>query len=294
MRRDVGRLAAAAHEAWLGEVEHGERIGQQLAGDRQIDGARVGAGAGFHEHILRHPRIGELLELPDRTVAALGDRRANRRSEIELTARGEDGVPDRLGVEPPLAHAPDERVLRIGGEVLLVERRGELVGAAEHDLANQASSPTSRPRGTSRPACRAAPGCTAGCPSCRNCQACVTRPCPNSHCQTRFTITRAVSGLLSASIHSASSRRPLLPAGIFGAGCVREHGQEAARNLLARFVHVAALEHWRLVDDPKLGRPGKAAIAFEEAGGDRLIRRAVLVARVSRAARVRLSSRRAG
>ena len=34
-------------------------------------------------------------------------------------------------------------------------------------------------------------------------------------------MTRAVSGLLSASIHSASSRRPLLAAGIFGAGaCV--------------------------------------------------------------------------
>src|SRR5205085_11514878 len=60
---------------------------------------------------------------------------------------------------------------------------------------------------------------------------------------------------------------------------VREHGEKTARNFLAWVVHVAALENRGLVDDPKLGWPGEAAIAFEEAGGDRLIRRAVLVAR---------------
>jgi hypothetical protein len=36
-----GRLPAAGHEAGFGEVEDGERIGQHLASDGQIDGACV-------------------------------------------------------------------------------------------------------------------------------------------------------------------------------------------------------------------------------------------------------------
>jgi hypothetical protein len=40
--------------------------------------------------------------LPDRSVAPRRNGRTDGRREIELTAGGEDGVADRLGIEPPL------------------------------------------------------------------------------------------------------------------------------------------------------------------------------------------------
>lgn len=84
LRRDVGRLPAAGDEAGLGEVEDGECIKQHLAGDEEIDGARVGAGARFHQHLFRHAGAGELLELPDGAVLPFRNRGAERRPEVEL------------------------------------------------------------------------------------------------------------------------------------------------------------------------------------------------------------------
>ena len=47
-----------------------------------------------------------------------------------------------------------------------------------------------------------------------------TIPRPKSQCQTRLARTRAVSGFSGATIHSASSRRPLVFAGMTGAAPV--------------------------------------------------------------------------
>src|SRR5204862_12957 len=69
----------------------------------------------------------------------------------------------------------------------------------------------------------------------------VTRPCPNSHCQMRFTITRAVSGLPLASIHSASSRRPLLAAGSLGAGGRLESGVGHLGGFLEQLIKLGLL-----------------------------------------------------
>ncbi len=38
-----------------------------------------------------------------------------------------------------------------------------------------------------------------------------TRPSPKCHCETRFTITRAVSGFFGSAIHSAQPRRRDFP-----------------------------------------------------------------------------------
>ena len=57
--------------------------------------------------------------------------------EIELPARGEHRVADRLGIEPARACAPEQAVVGIGLEVRRVARAAELVGAAEHDRADE-------------------------------------------------------------------------------------------------------------------------------------------------------------
>ena len=71
------------------------------------------------------------------TFAGTGDRRALGLGTVELATHGEHGVTHRLGLEPALAHPPDQNVIRVDLVGPGVEPGIELIGATEHELADQ-------------------------------------------------------------------------------------------------------------------------------------------------------------
>ena len=84
-----------------------------------------------------------------------------------------------------------------------------------------------------------------------------TSPRPKSHCQTRLTITRAVSGFSAEAIAFASARRP--PAALC-AGRAAEHFEPAARHGLAG-LRVIAARHQRVIAPEAIVAQTRRAVA---------------------------------
>jgi hypothetical protein len=106
-----------------------------------------------------------LLKHADGALAALGDGGAPLRLGIELAGDGEDGIAQGLGIKATLRTISRTRLF------------------------------TDQPLSRNFTARVSSSAWLAGLlPVVPKLSGVFTKPCPNSHCQTRFTITRAVSG----------------------------------------------------------------------------------------------------
>ena len=123
----LGRVAVGDDEAGFGEVEQFHGFGNEPADDRQVDAAFAGEG-GIADG------IGAAAE---RGIADGGDGGGARRLGVEDAADGQHGVADGLGFEAAGGGSPEERVVGVEVGRLRGGGRGELVGAAEDDLAEQ-------------------------------------------------------------------------------------------------------------------------------------------------------------
>ncbi len=124
---DVGGVAVGDDKAGFGEVEQFHGFGDESADDREVDAAFAGEG-GVAEG------IGAAAE---RGIADGGDGRGAGRFGVEDAADGEHGVADGLGFQTAWSGAPEERVVGIEVGGLRGGGGGELVGAAEDDLAEE-------------------------------------------------------------------------------------------------------------------------------------------------------------
>ena len=150
--RDVRRLAVAGDQARLGEVEQVQHVGQAVAEDRQVDRAVPRRRRGRRASWVSRP-ISEI----GRSPISLRHERAGAARGVELAGDDEHGVANGLGVEPPLGGPPEEPVVRIGAEGVLVDRSTPGDRCATGRSRGRASSPTSRRPRTAPPDDRAVP-----------------------------------------------------------------------------------------------------------------------------------------
>ena len=88
----------------VGEVEECKRLEEVVPEHGQVNRTDGQPGRRTHR------RAAQPMELP---VAGTGDRRALGLGAVELATDGEHGVTHRLGLEPALAHPPDQNVIRV-------------------------------------------------------------------------------------------------------------------------------------------------------------------------------------
>ena len=135
---------------------------------------------------------------------------------------GEQGIADRLGVEPASRVPPEHPVFRVlGGAVGVVVAR-QPVGPRDEDLAmDRLDGPSSVDESRGEPVEEF--GVSRGFASRRRSWTASPRSrVPKWYCQIRLTMTRAVSGWPGRVSHRASSSRPLVPG-------ARDSGGSASR-----------------------------------------------------------------
>ena len=128
LRWHVGHVAAGREQAGLGEVKHLQDLRHAAAHNGQVDAAH-------HAFVLEHPIHMGLAQVGVRHGA---DHGAFGGFHIKLACDGQDGIADRLGIEAALGGVPERDVVGIDALILRIAGAAELVGVAEHDVADQA------------------------------------------------------------------------------------------------------------------------------------------------------------
>ena len=102
LRRDHRAGPLAVGHVRLGEVEHLEEVEHRVPDHRQVDAPAAVVVPG---------RVGRVLVVHVGEVAVVQERPADPR--VERAGHGEEGVADRLGLQPAAVEVPEEPVLRV-------------------------------------------------------------------------------------------------------------------------------------------------------------------------------------